>query len=133
MRENRRNAQNKRKKIFQHVKCLKFVPKLLLKIQYVSLYTVYAIKVNKKGNNPLGKIMSQGRPGTSPKDVLCRSPYGFLCNVKGCPPTNALRKSYTNVLRTLKYDILTTSKCKVLGRCPYCPICNAMGHPQPTS
>ena len=116
--------------MFKHVKYLKLVLKLLLK-------THYAIKVNRKDNNPLGKITSQGHPGTSPKDVQCMSPYGLLCIVKGCPPPMPwgilIPYPYIGVLRTLKYDILRTFQCNVLGRCPYWPTCNAMGHPQPTS
>ena len=64
-----------------------------------------------------------------PQKASCGRFHMFLYDV----PIDALRTSSTDVLRTLKYDVPRTSQCNVLKTFPYCPMCNTMGLPLPTS
>ena len=75
------------------------------------------------------KVTSRGRPEDVPKrrhiDVPMWSSMQYVKRYPLCPR----HTSYSDVLRTLKYDVLKTSQCNVLRTFPYCSICNTKGRP----
>ena len=87
-----------------------------LHISYVSIKLI---------DYPLGKITSQGCPEHVPKKHLMDVPI--------CSSVQRQRTSSTDVLGTLKYDVMRTSQCNVLRMPLYCPTCNTMRRPLPTS
>ena len=74
-------------------------------------------------DHPLGKTTSRGRPEDIPKGSPMDAPHMVSMKGQGTFLAHILMKSSTNVLRTLKYEVLRTSQCDVLRMAAYSSIC----------